>query len=170
VCYTRTMQTKKCSKCNQVVSVKEFYPHKKTKSGLQSWCKDCSRKSNRENRKPSTPEQKKAAIERQRKRYQADPQRHKSWVIKWKYNITKEEYDDIFIKQGESCAICGTKESGGKGWCIDHDHSCCPDGNSCGKCVRGILCTRCNMGLGYLQDSEDVLLSAIRYLEENQNV
>lgn len=34
---------------------------------------------------------------------------------------------------------------------IDHDHDHCPHGPSCGECIRGVLCTRCNRNLGGLQ-------------------
>lgn len=50
-------------------------------------------------------------------------------------------------------------------WSIDHDHSCCPGRNSCGKCVRGVICQLCNMGLGSFADDIPALESAILYLK-----
>lgn len=42
---------------------------------------------------------------------------------------------------------------------IDHDHKCCPGKTACGKCVRGILCNRCNLLLGMVE-SEPHLIPA----------
>lgn len=28
---------------------------------------------------------------------------------------------------------------------VDHDHDCCPGGWSCGRCVRGLICSECNV-------------------------
>lgn len=59
------------------------------------------------------------------------------------------------------CMICGSKNK----LVIDHDHSCCNKQNySCGKCVRGVLCDRCNVGLSHFEDNVEKLEKAANYL------
>ena len=71
----------------------------------------------------------------------------------------------LLAAQGGQCAICGTIDPGKRGWATDHDHSCCSgNGNTCGECVRGVLCGSCNTGLGMFGDSVVKLASAIEYL------
>lgn len=49
---------------------------------------------------------------------------------------------------------------------IDHDHRCCPGERSCGKCIRGVLCTRCNTYLGHLEQLLEIkgIDEALAYL------
>ena len=51
-----------------------------------------------------------------------------------------------------------------KWWQVDHDHSCCSKRETCGKCVRGILCASCNKALGLLKESPIVLQAALEYI------
>lgn len=61
--------------------------------------------------------------------------------------------------QNYRCAICGCDEDReGRRFAIDHDHDT--------GLVRGLLCTRCNVGLGYFSDSVEKLSAAIKYLED----
>lgn len=63
------------------------------------------------------------------------------------------------------CMICGSRNK----LVIDHDHSCCNKQNySCGDCVRGVLCDRCNVGLSHFGDSDVKLEMAIQYLRRNK--
>lgn len=48
------------------------------------------------------------------------------------------------------CAACGSSGP----LHVDHDHSCCPAGRSCGRCVRGYLCQDCNAAEGFLKTPE----------------
>ena len=75
-------------------------------------------------------------------------------------NITKETYELLLSKHNGKCWIC--KET--KASAIDHDHSCCSGGWSCGNCVRGVLCSNCNTAIGLFKDSEFLLEEAKKYL------
>ena len=75
--------------------------------------------------------------------------------LKRKYKITPEQYEEM-AKGG--CEICGRLDLPHKKLHVDHDHNCCPVPkypnksnmyfNTCGKCVRGVLCDRCNGTVG----------------------
>jgi len=70
--------------------------------------------------------------------------------------------------QGDVCAICLKPETKHHSLVlkIDHDHACCSGNQSCGKCVRGLLCSSCNRALGLFGDDPSVLQAAITYLEQ----
>ena len=98
------------------------------------------------------------------RRSPANPARRRRELLKQNYGLTPEEYDGMLRSQGNACAICRTAESGTRDWHVDHDHACCPGRKTCGQCVRGILCSRCNAGLGYFRDNTRNMERAIEYL------
>ena len=84
-------------------------------------------------------------------------------TIQRRYGITLEYFFTLYNRQDGKCAICKTQlpslYSPGKErrkMMIDHDHNT--------NTVRGILCFRCNSGIGLFDDNPDVLLQASKYL------
>jgi hypothetical protein len=63
----------------------------------------------------------------------------------------------MLAAQDYACGICREPFEVGARICIDHDHACCPVppgasySRSCGKCVRGLLCVKCNTWLGWME-------------------
>lgn len=138
--------TKLCRTCQKEKSVEDFHNLKKSKDGKQAQCKACQKA------RLSTPEM-------------IEKRRDAAWRSCLKrFNLTVEQYEAMFQKQAGVCAICHKPETGGTRLAVDHDHACCPDDSSCGKCVRGLLCKRCNMGIGLLGDNADVVMNAVLYL------
>lgn len=80
-----------------------------------------------------------------------------------RHNVSQEWYEQA-INRG--CEICGSTEA----LHIDHDHSCCPGTDSCGECVRGILCGNHNRALGLFEDNADHLIAAAFYLAKSSKV
>jgi hypothetical protein len=72
-------------------------------------------------------------------------------------------------EHGNRCAICGTTEDAtGKRLAVDHDHSCCPNpGKGCQKCIRGLLCIRCNSAVGSLKRRPRAIRRSAGLPEEN---
>jgi hypothetical protein len=67
----------------------------------------------------------------------------------------------MLLKQNDCCAICKRHKSEvtvkrKNHLCVDHNHST-------GK-IRGLLCDKCNRGIGLLCDDIDILKNAIEYL------
>lgn len=80
-------------------------------------------------------------------------------IIRRQYGITLAEYDQMLRDQDYKCAICGNEdEVEGRRLAIDHCHDS-------GK-VRGLLCGKCNRGLGLFYDNKNLLTNAISYLDK----
>ena len=74
------------------------------------------------------------------------------------YQVTPEQYEAMNRKQEGLCAICREPNNSGWSLAVDHNHTT-------GK-VRGLLCTRCNRGIGYFKDDPSRLARAIEYLND----
>ena len=81
-----------------------------------------------------------------------------------RHNLDEAARAAILADQGGGCAICGTTDPG-RWWCVDHDHRCCSK-ESCGHCVRGMLCNGCNSAIGMAREDPTILRAAADYLEK----
>ena len=85
----------------------------------------------------------------------------RNWRLQNVYKMSEEDYNEMLKSQDNLCIIC-RKEWGGKGIPhIDHDHKT-------GK-VRGLLCQKCNQGLGMFCDDPNLLQCAAGYLLDKSN-
>lgn len=78
------------------------------------------------------------------------------------FGLSPEAFERMKESQENKCAVCNKIFE--RTPHVDHDHSCCFGKRSCGKCIRGLLCHHCNAGLGNFKDSPELLLKAITYL------
>ena len=84
-----------------------------------------------------------------------------------KFNISEETYNTMSKSQNDKCLICKKSESTidnrrkkVRRLSIDHCHTT--------NKIRGLLCGRCNMGIGLLDHSISILKNAINYLTEQR--
>lgn len=78
------------------------------------------------------------------------------WARKKRFHqlsISKVFRDELMRLQKRRCAICFSKAK----LCLDHDHVT--------GFFRGLLCHKCNIGLGSFRDNPEFLRTAARFLE-----
>lgn len=127
---------KVCTKCKEPKEVSEFNVRSASLDGLTTRCKGCLK-----------------IWQDANKSYL----RHLKGDLKRYYGITVEFFYGLLKKQDEKCAICRTDKPGGRGrWHVDHNH----DTNE----IRGLLCHKCNVGLGHFNDDVNLLVKAVNYL------
>jgi hypothetical protein len=75
------------------------------------------------------------------------------------YGLSVNDFDTLMESQNNCCAICKKTCITGRSLSIDHDHNT--------NKVRGLLCIKCNQGLGFFNDSIDLLQGAMIYLTQH---
>lgn len=80
----------------------------------------------------------------------------KAYDLYRKYGLSMADFNAIFLDQSGLCCVCSCELH--KPY-VDHDHKT-------GK-VRGILCGKCNLGLGSFMDNPELCIRAAAYLQES---
>ncbi|WP_084481783.1 endonuclease VII domain-containing protein [Nocardia grenadensis] len=79
------------------------------------------------------------------------------------YGMAPGEYQRLYEFQGGRCYMC-PRNGRTKKLAVDHDHSCCPETPTCGRCNRGLLCSDCNQLLGRTGDNPEFFHRGATYL------
>lgn len=160
------METRICCKCklDKELSSEFFAKDKNDKSGFTYQCKVCRSIKQKEWVK-NNPEKVKQTNDRnkaKRKTFYTSPKGKESSRrahLKRKFGITLEDFNKMLQIQDNCCAICGGTETHDKHGVLAVDHC-----HTTGK-IRGLLCFKCNGGLGFFNDNKTSLINAIKYLE-----
>jgi len=82
--------------------------------------------------------------------------------LKRYYGINIEQYNDLFSKQEGKCSICNKHQTTLKNkLVVDHDHAT-------GE-IRGLLCKKCNVMIGFAEENIEILENTINYLKKYSN-
>jgi len=139
---------KECSRCHQPKPLSDFTKRSGRSVGVASSCKQCLSET-----RPYRPYVKGT------KYPSSNPAHQRNKSLQRLYGITSAEYDAMLEVQGGVCKVCkGPPHGRRERYHVDHDHDT-------GK-VRGLLCHKCNVALGMVQDSTEHLKALITYLEE----
>lgn len=137
--------TQSCPRCKRALpATTDYFGPSQLKRGT-GYCRECQNTVNRE-------------------WHRSDAGRRHAHAMKLKrfYNLTLEQYDAMLEKQGGVCGICGKPETmvlrnNVSMLTVDHDHVT-------GQ-IRGLLCHRCNRGIGLFRDDPEHLRTAAAWLE-----
>ncbi len=151
------MKTKRCPECEQKLLVKEFYKDRSKKEGVSTYCRECTNRYNLHYRKSKHGQE---AVGRARRKYNESKhgrEKARRTHLSRRYDITLERFEQMCLDQEGHCLLCCRAVSH-EDIQVDHDHKT-------GK-VRGLLCGRCNKGIGFLGDTIKGLQRAIKYLRD----
>lgn len=129
---------KTCSKCGEEKFLTDFSKDRGKKDGLRTQCKVCRSKYQSKLWRSLSSKSRKHRKEYSRLR---------------PYGLSKQQYEEMLSVQNGCCAICPKHLTYSH---IDHCHTT--------NKVRGILCPKCNHGLGMFGDDPELMKKAIEYL------
>lgn len=172
---------KRCTKCGVTKKYSDFHNYQKSPDGYKHHCKICVREYDTKKYEPRRVHDIKTQGTNIQCRWckeyldQSKFGKYKTYCkdcsnlightqnLK-RFGLTPEQYIDMANSQNNVCKICGNEEKQNRRLSVDHDHNCCPGQESCGKCIRGLLCNHCNKTLGLVNDNVKTLQKMIDYL------
>lgn len=92
--------------------------------------------------------------------------KNKNRTIQRLYGLDLIQYNKMLEQQEFKCGACKQEFKDEKSIHIDHDHSCCSGHQTCGTCIRGILCSGCNRALGFLNDDPEKIIKLFDYITD----
>lgn len=120
----------------------------------QKYCKPCAKEAHKETEarwRARNPQARREILARSREK---NLNRSRNSHLEKNYGITLLERQKMLAQQAGLCAICGVFM---KPPCVDHCHAT--------EKIRGLLCVKCNFGIGYLQDNPTICSAAAAYLK-----
>jgi hypothetical protein len=158
---------KRCTKCGELKPLSAFYREKGGRDGHRGDCKACfaarAKRWYSENRE--------LAFARVKAWQRANPERVKATRkaararrspidrdarLRRVFGLSSEDYAAMLAEQRGGCALCCRKPPAGRSLHVDHSHKT-------GE-VRGLLCFRCNAGMGQFREDIFRFADAIVYL------
>ena len=151
------MYLRKCTMCGLEAKTDDelilFTIGRGSKHGRQNRCKKCESKKHTEKYGGEY-----ARAYDKRKRIDGCPRFNRSTrntKLKLNYGITLDIFEQMVMEQGNKCKICGS-DNNDRTLHVDHCHTTLK--------IRGLLCSKCNSGLGMFNDNTEMLQLAINYL------
>lgn len=166
---------KVCTACKEEKPLSEYHLAKAGKCGRRAYCKVCRKK--KEKLYNVSPQSKKAERERCRayrktekgkaarakimgRNYERCEKRRAERTRERLYGLGGGEFDRLVESQGGKCLICDVVPN--TRLAVDHSHE---NGR-----VRGLLCSKCNLGLGCFKDNPQFLTRAAEYLKAGKTL
>jgi hypothetical protein len=178
--------TKKCKSCLLDLETSAFAVDRRRGDGLFIYCRKCNaekyrvyynknldirRAVMRDAKRNMTPKQRCDKKSHSAKHYKhnadsvkqavskyraAHPEKIKATWLKGRYGLSLSSFNAMLDEQNSQCAICRVDFSSAIRPNVDHDHMT--------GAVRGLLCSNCNKGIGFLGDQASTVAAAVQYL------
>lgn len=158
---------KQCSKCKATLPHSSFHKSSTSQSGLAGYCKACIALYGKSRYDRKIPERtdvgrtcRTCQVFQPLTSFANGQAKCRICITAARYSLTRAQYEAL----GNACYVCSSSQN----LCVDHDHSCCAGAKSCGKCIRGLLCRKCNTAIGLLDDDPNRVQSLLNYLVNDQ--
>lgn len=145
-----TSDPKRCTGCDEEKPLEAFKKTKSGKGGYDNLCLSCRRAYRRARYHDTSTETARGDLSR---------------LLRSRYGITLQLYEQLFEQQQGLCAACGKPEPRvhyGKTMrlAVDHCHAT--------GAIRGLLCSDCNRTLGLLNEDPERVEGLLRYLRKHR--